>query len=77
MTKDARSLLAQAMRLSVRDRADLVAELLASLDGDVDPEVETAWAMEIERRARLSLTGKGDAADWTAFRRGFDSGKTE
>lgn len=77
MTRDARNLLIEAMNLSVRDRADLVAELLASLDGDVDPDVEAAWAEEIERRARDVLAGKGKGVDWDTFRRKLDPGQTQ
>lgn len=45
-------MLATALRLSVKDRAELVAELLASLDAEPDEDVEVAWAAEIERRVR-------------------------
>jgi putative addiction module component (TIGR02574 family) len=39
---------AEAMQLSAADRARLVERLIASLD--VEPEVEEAWAAEVERR---------------------------
>ena len=39
---------AQALQLSPGDRARLVARLISSLD--TDPEVEEAWAAEVERR---------------------------
>ena len=54
MSPRAQELLREAMALPVRERADLAAELLASLDDAAaeDPaEVEAAWAAEIERRA--------------------------
>ena len=44
--------LARAMELSVKERAEVAAELLASLDGEPDPEADPAWAAEIERRVR-------------------------
>jgi len=44
---DTKKLLDEALLLSTRDRAALVAELLASLDGAADDDVETAWAAEI------------------------------
>jgi len=53
-TREAR-LLQEALKLPPRERADLAAELLASLDEELvdDPqELEKAWANEIERRAR-------------------------
>jgi len=39
---------AEALTLSAGDRARLVEKLISSLD--VDPEVEEAWAAEVERR---------------------------
>lgn len=39
---------AEALQLPAADRARLVERLIASLD--MDPEVEEAWAAEIERR---------------------------
>ncbi len=39
---------AEALQLSATDRARLVERLIASLDSD--PEVEAAWAAEVERR---------------------------
>lgn len=49
MTKAAQSVLADALRLDPEARAELVAELLASLDGPADPDAEAAWNVEIER----------------------------
>jgi len=39
---------AQALQLEPSDRARLINRLISSLD--VDPEVEDAWAAEVERR---------------------------
>ena len=39
---------AEALLLSAAERARLVERLIASLDAD--PEVEDAWAAEVERR---------------------------
>lgn len=50
MTDATKTVLAEALRLDVDSRAELAAELLASLDGSADPDVEAAWAVEIERR---------------------------
>ena len=49
--KDAQKLLVSALELSLDDRAELAAELLASLDGAPDDDAEAAWACQIERRA--------------------------
>lgn len=52
MTEQAQAVLATALRLTVEERAELAAELLASLHGEPDEDVEAAWAVEIERRVR-------------------------
>ena len=39
---------AEALQLSAAERARLIERLIASLD--TDPEVEEAWAAEVERR---------------------------
>jgi putative addiction module component (TIGR02574 family) len=39
---------AEALQLSASERARLVERLIASLD--IDPDVEEAWAAEVERR---------------------------
>ena len=72
MSPRAQELLREAMALSVKERADLAAELLASLDDAAaeDPaEVEAAWAAEIERRARRVIAGETAGIPWEDVRR--------
>ena len=72
MSPRAQELLREAMALPVKERADLAAELLASLDdaSAEDPaEVEAAWAAEIERRARRVMTGETAGIPWEDVRR--------
>ena len=72
MSPRAQELLREAMTLPVKERADLAAELLASLDdaASEDPaEVEAAWAAEIERRARRVMTGETAGIPWEDVRR--------
>ena len=72
MSPRAQELLRDAMALPVKERADLAAELLASLDdaASEDPaEVEAAWAAEIERRARLVMAGETAGIPWEDVRR--------
>jgi len=52
MSERARKLLHDAMELPVSERAALAADLIASLDGEADDDVEAAWAAEVDRRAR-------------------------
>jgi putative addiction module component (TIGR02574 family) len=68
MTAAAFSLLDLALGLPVEERADLACELLASVDGEVDPGVEQAWAREIERRARRAMSGESQGTEWTVVR---------
>ena len=71
MTSRAQELLRQALTLPIDERADVAAELLASLDesGADDPaEVETAWAAEIERRARRVMAGESQGVPWEEVR---------
>jgi len=63
MTKDATRLLEDALRLRPEDRAQLAEELLASLD-KAEPEVESAWAAEIARRAAEARASSADEEDW-------------
>lgn len=48
MSERVEMLAAEALQLPANDRASLVDRLIASLD--IAPEVEEAWASEVERR---------------------------
>lgn len=71
MTERAQALLREALKLPSEERADVAAELLASLD---EPDVEdaaavqAAWAAEIERRARRVLAGESVGEPWEDVR---------
>lgn len=69
MTKAGAALLADALRLSPEVRAELAAELLASLDGPADPDAETAWAAEIERRVDAIEAGSVALEPWDEVKR--------
>ena len=60
MSNAARHLLEEALRLPLQERAELAAELLASVDGEPDADVDAAWAAEIERRARRVIAGESE-----------------
>jgi len=68
MSKEGQKVLDEALRLELRERAELAAELLASLDGEPDEEVEAAWAAEIERRAARARSGEDTGRSWTKAR---------
>ncbi len=72
MTSRAQELLREALSLPIDERADVAAELLASLDdvgSDDVAKVEAAWAAEIERRARRVMTGESAGIPWEDVRR--------
>lgn len=48
MSQTVEALQAQALNLPAMERARLIEKLIASLD--TDPDVEAAWAAEVERR---------------------------
>ena len=72
MSSRAQEVLREALALPIAERADVAAELLASLD-DAEmenlAEVEAAWAAEIERRARRVLAGESAGVPWEDVRR--------
>jgi len=72
MTSRAQELLREALTLPIAERADVAAELLASLDdaaADNPAEVEAAWAAEIEKRARRVIAGESSGVPWEDVRR--------
>jgi len=69
MTHAAAAVLADALRLDEHARAELAAELLASLDGPADVDAETEWAAEIERRVASIESGTAILEPWDEVRR--------
>ncbi len=63
MTTNAQKLFEQALTLAANDRAELAAQLLASLD-EAEADVESAWAVEIERRAADARQNPDEDEDW-------------
>jgi len=70
MDNRAQELLREVLTLTPRERANVAAELLASLDETTDnpDEVQAAWAAEIERRARRVLSGESAGESWDDVR---------
>ena len=64
MTKAAEKILAEALTLDTRERADVAAKLLASLDGEPEAEVEAAWAAEVARRIEEIEAGRVELVPW-------------
>jgi putative addiction module component (TIGR02574 family) len=68
MSERARKLLQDAMELPLPERAELAADLLASLDGEPAGDVDAAWATEIERCARAAIADPDDDVPWETVR---------
>jgi putative addiction module component (TIGR02574 family) len=60
---------AEALNLSETERADLAHNLVASLDGPADSDVEKAWDAEILRRLPEIESGIANLIDREEFRR--------
>lgn len=71
MTQRTQELLREALALPVDERADVAAQLLASLDDEdvATEDIEAAWAAEIETRARRVLSGQSEGIPWEDVRR--------
>lgn len=57
-----------ASELPENDRAELAGMLLDTLDGKPDPDVEAAWAEEVERRVRQVDSGEVKMIPWEEVR---------
>jgi len=68
MSEGAHKIIKDALGLPVQDRADIIAELLASLEGEADEDIEAVWAAELERRARAGLADPAGGEPWDAVR---------
>ena len=51
-------IVADAMKLALRDRVRLAQQLVSSLEDQVEADVEAVWAAEAERRLAELRTGK-------------------
>jgi putative addiction module component (TIGR02574 family) len=64
MATELTQLFREAMELEDGDRATLAGLLIESLEGPNDPEVESAWAKEVERRWQDIQAGKVQTIPW-------------
>ena len=68
MAKDFNEVFRDATELSEHDRATLAGLLIESLEGEPDPDVEAAWAAEIERRVEELDAGTVKSIPWEEVR---------
>ncbi len=76
MTNAADRILQDALGLSDKERAEIAARLIESLDADVGADVEgieEAWAAEIERRCAALDAGKTGTTAWDEVRRQIEA----
>ncbi|MCB9465732.1 MAG: addiction module protein [Candidatus Eisenbacteria bacterium] len=68
MNEAARHIIDEALKLKLAERAEVAAELLASLDGEPEADIEEAWAEEIERRIERIRSGMAKGRPWSEVR---------
>jgi len=66
-------ILQDAMNLPEEERAEVAARLIESLDEAKDPDVDEAWAAEIERRCVALDAGEAVTSDWEEVRRRIEA----
>ena len=64
MSTHVTELFKQASILSEEERATLAGLLIESLESEVDPDVEEAWRIEIERRLAELDAGTVETVPW-------------
>jgi putative addiction module component (TIGR02574 family) len=64
MSTHVTELFAKASILSEKERATLAGLLIESLESEVDPDVEEAWRVEIERRLAELNAGTVETVPW-------------
>jgi putative addiction module component (TIGR02574 family) len=74
MRPKTQQVLRDALSLPPKARADIAGTLLQSLDVDDEPDVEAAWAIEIERRLRDVESGRVKLIPWEQVRRRLRAG---
>ena len=67
MSQTTQALESATLLLPPEERARLAERLLASLD--IDPEIEAAWAVEVEKRLADWDAGLVEAVPWDEVRR--------
>ena len=69
MAKSVDRVLGEALKLGADERAQLAAELLATLEPDIPSQqrTETEWIQDVERRARAAMAGT-PGLPWTDVR---------
>jgi len=68
MTVGAQKLLEDVLALPEDERLALASEIIASVDGPVDADWESAWVGELDRRVDAAKVRGTASSDWTEVR---------
>ena len=69
-----KEILPKALKLPVADRAELVGDLIRSLEnGEEDQDAAKVWIVELERRANEVLSGKAKTESWAKVRKRLEA----
>ena len=63
-----KSLIDKMLKLPLKKRVLAVERLLLSVHGQIDPEVDAAWAKEVRRRAAQIDRGEVKLVPWSVVR---------
>ena len=73
MIRAAEAVLADALNLDPCARAEIAAELIASLDGPADPDADAAWEAEVTRRIAALDAGAMPVEAWDMVKQRIES----
>ena len=69
MTEKSQVVLGEALKLTVKERAEVAERLISSLDETPDADVERAWQEEIHRRMQEVDSGTTKTIPWEEVQR--------
>jgi putative addiction module component (TIGR02574 family) len=69
MTQETQELLQKALALPDEERAELVGNLISSLDSIIDEDVDIAWQQEVARRLEEVRSGSVKTVSWEEVQR--------
>jgi putative addiction module component (TIGR02574 family) len=69
MTQKSQVVLEEALKLSPNERAEVVEQLIASLEEAPDTNVEQAWQEEVQRRLQQIERGEVKTIPWEEVQR--------
>lgn len=71
MTRNAKTVLQEALTLAEQDRAEIAGALLESLEPPPEVDVESAWRQEVAARVAALDAGEVETTSWESVRDRF------